>query len=209
MGQRRLRHIETNEAEQAGATNRLPAASRSRHNNHNLKLEIEGALPVACGRPWTLGDEIMKTISQMASNFRMALEVGAVTKDEVISWADHEIEDCDDYIDDLANISMEKDGANILTYLRNLIDDTDEFEALRYTMGRMHDDLRNDFTSVRRYTRFLEIQAINHIDDLPDDMQFLMGIDDEYELAEKGIYGTLVESKESLMKNLAKYTATP
>ena len=41
---------------QAGATNRLPAESRKRHDNHNLNLEIEGALPVACGRPLTFGN---------------------------------------------------------------------------------------------------------------------------------------------------------
>jgi hypothetical protein len=43
--------------EQAGATNRLPAASRKRHDNHNLNLEVERALPVACGRPLTFAQE--------------------------------------------------------------------------------------------------------------------------------------------------------
>ncbi len=35
--------------EQAGATNRLPAPSRKRHDDYNLNLEVEAALPVACG----------------------------------------------------------------------------------------------------------------------------------------------------------------
>jgi hypothetical protein len=37
--------------EQAGATNRLPAASRKRYDYLNLNLEIDGALQLACGRP--------------------------------------------------------------------------------------------------------------------------------------------------------------
>lgn len=44
--------------EQAGATNRLPAAIWERHDTHDLNLELEGALPVACGRPWTLCEKI-------------------------------------------------------------------------------------------------------------------------------------------------------
>ena len=51
-------------AQQAGATNRLPAASPKRHDNYNLNLEVEGALPVACGRPLTFGKE-MKDITKI------------------------------------------------------------------------------------------------------------------------------------------------
>ncbi len=76
---------------------------------------------------------------------------------------------------------------------------------MRIVMGRIYHVLKLHPERAQRFTRFLEGFWIQQDYDVPKDMDFLCGIDDEFALAQQGIYGNVEEATKSLLKDLSKY----
>jgi hypothetical protein len=55
------------------------------------------------------------------------------------------------------------------------------------------------------FARFLEHFWIQQGYQVPQDMSFMAGIEDEFQLAEQGIYGTIKDATRSLLDSLAQY----
>ncbi len=107
----------------------------------------------------------------------------------------------------MANIALAVNAPlkQLASLLGQVIDQSDEFVAIRVIMGRMYELLRKYPERAREFSRFLEYFWIQQEYDVPEDMSFIAGIEDEFQLAEQGVYGTVEEATRSLLDNLAQY----
>jgi len=152
-------------------------------------------------------DKGARPYSEDALELKLSLEVGVIGVDEVITWADTLLGEVAEYDDDLANICLAKDASvkALISLLRIVIGECKEWNAMRRTMARMHEALVDDPNRARGFVRFLEQFWIRHDYDVPEDMDFIVGIEDEFQLAEQGTYGTVVEAKASLLESLSHF----
>jgi len=149
----------------------------------------------------------MKTLrSVVASEFKLALEAGVADREEIVRWADG-ILMCEEYDDRVAEISLSagKTNKDIEALLREIATPDDDFSGFRKMLGRMHDALEADQTRLHEFTRFLERLWIRHDYTLPDDLGFIIGIEDDYLLAEEGQYGSVDEVRNRLLGDLARF----
>ena len=81
----------------------------------------------------------MPTLSSGAASLRLAMMLHATTIDEVVKWADSEIESCDKPPIALVEISMGRSLpiANILAYLSELVDDPNDPTPMRVALGML------------------------------------------------------------------------
>jgi hypothetical protein len=151
----------------------------------------------------------MRPYSQRALELKLFLEAGVISPDEVIEWADQTLA-TNSYDDSLAELAITSNvtSKNLIILLGHLVDQADEWSAIRVTMSKMHDALLADSSLTHSFTRFLESFWGQHDYDVPSDMNFIAGIEDEYQLAEIGSYGTIPEVTQSLIDHLSKYKNT-
>jgi len=149
----------------------------------------------------------MRPYSQKAAELRLCLRAGLIEPSEIIKWADQIIADSNEYDDDIANISLINPNSRkeIISLLGHIVDEADEWEALRGTMGIMHETLLVDQSRAKSFASFLESIWVENNYTVPDDMVFIVGIDDEFYLASEGIYGNVEEATSSLISNLSRY----
>ena len=149
----------------------------------------------------------MKTYAQQAETRRIELIAGLISVRDVIAWADQIIASHPEYDDDIANLSLagNKTPQDIESDLHRLAAGAEPFEAIRVVMGRMHDVLLADASRARDFTRVLEHLWVQNDFEVPEDMQFIVGIDDEFSLAEQGIYGTVAEATASLIEETGRF----
>lgn len=148
----------------------------------------------------------MRQYSQQAHELKLGLEAGVVDRNEIVNWADRILADYP-YDDDVANLAMAGSASDkeLMILLGNVIDRRDEIAAARHVMSRMYDVLRQHPERAHGFTRFLENFWIQQGYEVPDDMKFIWGIEDEFSLAKQGVYGTVEEATESLLANLSRY----
>ena len=98
-----------------------------------------------------------------ALELKLGLEVGVIEPKEVIAWADRIVE-ADDYDDGVANLSIATNASrkDMMSLLTPLIDNGDEWAAMRKTLGRMYRALSIDSSRAHDFTRFLESFWIRH-----------------------------------------------
>jgi len=147
--------------------------------------------------------------STIASEFKLALEAGVIDREEIVRWAD-DLLMSQEYDDRLAEISLSGDKTNkdIEALLGELATPDDDFTGFRRMLGRMHEALEADSTRLHQFTRFLERLWIRHDYTLPDDLGFIIGLEDDYLLAEDGQFGTVDEFRSQLLDDLAQFRDT-
>lgn len=147
--------------------------------------------------------------SAIASEFKLALEAGVIDRQEIVRWADGLLIS-EKYDDRLAEISLSgsKTNKDIEALLGELAAPDDDFTGLRRMLGRMHAALEADPTRLHEFTRFLEQLWIRHDYTLPDDLGFIIGIEDDYLLAEEGQFGSIDETLSRLLDDLAQFRNT-
>lgn len=147
----------------------------------------------------------MKSYLDQAIEMKLSLEAGLINVKDIIAWADSILSRVE-YDDDLANICLATNvsAREMLTLLNRLIGDREEWPAARKVMARMYDILLQNPERLRGFIWFFERFWIRHEYEVPEDISFIAGIDDEFLLAEQGIYGTVELVKESLLANLLK-----
>ena len=141
-----------------------------------------------------------------ALEIRLGLEAGVVEPSEVIVWADRILE-IHDYNDDVANVALATNASRkeMISVLAPLIGPGEEWGAARKTLGRMHQALLDDPSRAHDFTRFLESFWIRHGYNVPADMSFMAGIEDEFQLAEDDVHGTIEDATQSLAEALARF----
>jgi hypothetical protein len=146
-----------------------------------------------------------------ALDLKLGLEAGVIEPSLVIAWADRIIT-TDGYDDDVANLSCAATVSRqaMASLLKPLIDhDTDEWAAVRKTMGRMYRILLNEPSRAHDFALFLENFWSGHGYDVPEEICFIAGIDDAFRLAATGTYGTIEDCTRELIGNLAKFSEEP
>ena len=113
----------------------------------------------------------------------------------------------EEYYDRVIEISLPagKTNKDIEALLGEIATPDDDFAGFRKMLGRMHDALEADQTRLHEFTRFLERLWIRHDYTLADDLGFIIGIEDDYLLAEEGQYGSVDELRNHLLDNLARF----
>jgi len=146
-------------------------------------------------------------LAQQAEIKRQELCLGLISVSEVIQWADLMLESTPEYNDDLVNVSLAKHNCaqDIASLLGHLAAGSDEFDAMRVVLGSLYKFLLIDNSQTRNFTRALERFWIDHNYELPEDMQFIAGLDDVFGLAEDGIYGTRKEALDDLLQSLSTF----
>lgn len=118
---------------------------------------------------------------------------------------------CRDYDDGLANLCLAKNQSplDVLQLLKKLIHpDDDKWNALRRILGTMYDALKENPERAGDFTRFLEYVWVRNGYQAPKDLGFIAGIDDEFRLAEQGLYGTKEQAIERLLNDLSRFKNT-
>lgn len=152
----------------------------------------------------------MLSLVQQAEVRRQELSLGLISVSEVVQWADAMLAEMVEYDDDLVNVSLAGDFCpqDVVGLLRRLTVGADEFEAMRSVLGTLHGFLLKDDSQARAFTNALEGFWIDHGFELPEDLRFIAGLDDDFGLAEDGIYGTRDETLARLIDNLAVFDLT-
>lgn len=158
---------------------------------------------------YTFGEEMKTPRSAIASEFKLALEASVIDRQEIVRWAD-DLLMSEEYDDRLAEISLSGDKTNkdIETLLGELAAPDDDFAGFRGMLGRMHSALEADPTRLHEFTRFLERLSIRHDYTLPDDLGFIIGLEDDYLLAEEGQYGSVSAILAQLLDDLSRFRST-
>ncbi len=152
----------------------------------------------------------MMDLAQKARVKQMEFVAGVISVANAVDWADAMLAESDDYDDDLANVSLAAKAypQDVVGLLRPLAEGADDFEAMRCVMGSMHRILLCDDTRARGFTQVLERFSIDHYYRVPEDMSFIVGVDDELDMAEQGIYGTREEAVKELIEHLSPFDKT-
>lgn len=148
-------------------------------------------------------------LSIAAGDFRLSLEAGVVNREEIVRWADGLLQE-GDYDDDLAEISMSsnKTDKDLEGLLANIASEDPQWDGFRRMLGRMHDALVREPDRLPAFTRFLERLWIRYDYTLPEDLSFIVGLEDGYLLAEDGQYGSVDAIRNQLIEDLARFTKT-
>lgn len=148
----------------------------------------------------------MRPYTQEALELKTAFEAGLCDRKEIVQWADRILMEYD-YDDDLVNVSISSSVSDKEFYslLNRIAVCGDEIKAMRFTLRRMYHALHANPHRGRQFTRFLESFRISQNYDLPEDLSFIDRVDDEFELAERGLYGTVEEATKSLLLDLSQY----
>ena len=149
----------------------------------------------------------MHPLAQEAAEFESALKCGLATPDEVIDWAESKFAGTSEYDDTLADLSIcnGNSAKAILPLLQRISTGADEFAALRNTLGRMHASLQSDPTKGQYFAKFLYSQATIHDYDLPSDLHFMVGAEDDYYLAAQGYLDGVDSATERLLDHLQPF----
>jgi hypothetical protein len=149
----------------------------------------------------------MKTpLSAIANELKLALEAGVIDLQEIVRWADGLLMS-EEYDDRIAEISMSRNKTNkdLEALLGEISAPDDDFAGFRGMLGRMHDALEAQPARLHDFTRFLERLWIRHDYTLPDDLGFIIGLEDDYLLAVEGQYGSVSAILTQLLDDLARF----
>jgi hypothetical protein len=136
----------------------------------------------------------------------LGIESGFYSPEEAITWADDYLLS-HDYNDNVANIAMaeNKSPKEMLSLLSRLAHNKYRIEAIRPLLCRMSEELEKRESIAIHIVKYCEKFWVEQGYELPDDMQFMGAVEDEFYLATEGLYWTKGEALERLKKDLAKF----
>lgn len=149
----------------------------------------------------------MNEYSDKAFEYLLLLEAGLIEVVDVIKWADQIMSSCGEYDDKLANICLaeNKSTLEVQSLLKQIIRPEYEWDALRKMLGKMYSVLKENPERAGDFTLFLESVWVRNEYQAPKDLEFIVGIDDEFRLAVQGVYGTKEQAIERLINNLSSF----
>ena len=144
--------------------------------------------------------------SALVSEFELSLEAGVIDRAEIIRWADN-IMLTEEYDDNIAEIcmSMNKTDKEIEEFLRRVAGSTSNWEGTRRMLGRMYGALTNEPDRIHEFTQFLDRLWIRNGHEVPEDLSFIIGLEEDYQLAEEGQWASIDGFRSYLLENLSRY----
>jgi hypothetical protein len=147
-----------------------------------------------------------KTHKIEAERLRLALMCGCEKTDTVITWADKIIQEQvePDYLFLKISLTRPEKYKELISLLRKLGQETDHENALRKLLGRASylSSLRQiDLREFAKWLYFTEASGW----DLPSDLNFIWSTDDQYSLAEDGVYGSVEGVERDFMSELKQF----
>ena len=136
--------------------------------------------------------------------FELALEAGVHNIPEIVRWADTIILN-EEYDDDVASLSVatKYNTKELLDLISSFRAQGEKWDAMRIVLGRLHSTLTKYPTELARVCKYLDRFCIEHGYDLPSDLHFLVGLDDDYYLAWEGYTHSTIDSfRDELLKEL-------
>ncbi len=144
-------------------------------------------------------------LKQEVEFLRVCLITGCYKSEDVIEWADKRILNDETPKDELIDLSLTKKPQYILSMLAKLAEGSDTFEAIRGMLSVMYNLLKEQHDLVSIFIKGLDQLVVECGYELPDDLSFLIGLDDEYNLAMQGIYGSKEECIDNLLSQLKEF----
>jgi len=134
----------------------------------------------------------MYKLNEKAAIFRIGLQVGVYTVDDVIEWVDAEISRVETPDDLLLDLTLMKasNPSDVLSKLRALSSNADNMLALRRVLGEMYPLLRSNSQYGPTFAKGLYELFVEFDYDVPEDLTAICALDDDYSMAIQGAVGT-------------------
>jgi hypothetical protein len=153
----------------------------------------------------------MKPYAQEAEIKRLEFMTGLITVSDVIAWADSLIEQMDIPDSEIIDLSLagHSNSYELISILSEMAIGSDRFAAMKTVFGKMYSVLSQDVSHARKYSSAIMDFVVENHYNLPDDFYFMYGIDDAFELAEIGIYGSVDEISKRFIEELKPFCDDP
>jgi hypothetical protein len=152
----------------------------------------------------------MKSYAQEAEIKRLELLAGLITDSDVIAWADRIIDRTDAPDSEIIDLSLSghNNSYEIISILNNLAAGSDRFAAMRMVLGEMYEVLNKDISHFKDFAIALWHFVVENTYNLPEEFYFFYVVDDELDLAEAGIYGSVDELCKQFIQDLKPFAET-
>jgi hypothetical protein len=150
----------------------------------------------------------MEIQKQVAEVFRIALLCSCCERKEVTDWADNIISDNSNPDYEFIEISTSASWhiLDLVNKLSKISMESNHYSALRIVLGRMYEIASKDKIKLSVFASGLYRIAIENQYDLPDDLLFCNGMEDEYQLACLDyLPRSLTEVEEDFLNSLLPY----
>ena len=123
----------------------------------------------------------------------LGLKLGILVSKDIQAWVDARILDSEFPSDQLIDLAYSQDNNRFDLYsaLLQINDNGDKYEIVRTLLSKVTDSDLDQIKYCRMLAKSLEHFSIDCDYDVPDDLNPIYGFDDEYSLAEQGIYSSL------------------
>jgi len=123
----------------------------------------------------------------------LGLKLGMLSIEDIQSWVDARIIESESPSNSLLDLAFSKQekGFDIHGALLNISDLGDKYEIVRSLLSKVTDIELADLDYCRKLAEVLENFGIDCDYDVPEDLNSIYGFDDEYRLAEQGVYSTI------------------
>jgi len=135
----------------------------------------------------------MREIEQLPKYQAFGLSLGILSVSDIQAWVDARIKETESPSEQLIDLAFSKDkkGYDLHSVLLSIDNAGDKYEIVRALLAKVNDSDLSQLKYCRNLAKLLEHFAIDCNYDVPDDLNAIYGFDDEYNLAEQGIYSSL------------------
>ncbi len=150
------------------------------------------------------GVSSMESIELLPKYQAIGLKLGFFSAKDIQRWVDERILESEQPSDSLLDMAFSKDkkGYDLYSALIEIDDSGEKYEIVRLLLARVKDDELKDLRFCRDLAKSLDHFAIDCDYDVPEDLNAIYGFDDEYSLAEQGIYSSIDEWHKSFKEFL-------
>lgn len=150
----------------------------------------------------------MSQLSQDAKRLSLLFDHGVATADEVIRWADLQIEAMDSPPEALLALSTISPNrtADIISVLHELSRGAEFWTAFRAALGRIHDQVASHPHHAEQLAKQFYFTVVRFSPaEVPDDLRFLYRLDDAFSLAREGTYGEPESVHREFLRELERF----
>ena len=137
------------------------------------------------------------------------LKYGLCSVEDVIAWADEKIELEDNPSIEVIELSVAepKSKDHLLSLLNPMLPTSDQFELIKIYVPYLLEDIYTKKIKVRDAERLTYDFIRCHYEKIPDGLWGLFAIDDDFDMAEDGTYGSLKKVENEYIKILESIKA--
>ncbi|MBJ8106904.1 MULTISPECIES: hypothetical protein [Bacillus cereus group] len=150
----------------------------------------------------------MVKTKEMAEVFRIGLQIGLFSKNDVINWADHTIETLDSPVNEIIDVSLSSNDklVDIASKLKNIKGRYDEKLPVKIILGLLWEKFIINEENVLKIKPFISNLIHNNCCKGFDNVdKQLYNFNEEINLAEDNIYGNLEDISQEIKEFLSIY----